>query len=493
MKIFTSDLHHEHRRIVEFTNRGKDTAQEEHTEWLVNTWNKNVTKSDVCYHLGDYSFAKKYDDIAKYTSSLNGTKILLKGNHDKRENLDQLVKDNLIAAWFEYKEIKIETTAVVLFHFPVSSWHKQGHGAWHLHGHCVDDDTEILTRDGWKFRRDIKEGSEVISMHMLSGELEYDRILKIHDVNYSGKVINCDMKSLDFRFTADHDVVHKIGKNFTKIKAEEFVKRTNSVVKISGILNSQGLELSEDFVKLYILLAADGNIKAETNLCRIIVKKEHKIHYIHRILSNLKITYKVLVNSKGYSSFNFYLPTELYNYNIKGLDKKLLYCNKEQANAIVEAYEHSDGHRTGKTLLIYSAKEQEIDLLQSMLTVNGFSCNKYSRYHGFGDKLQHQLSVVEKQEIRIKPNMCTIEEVDGEHFWCVTTKNGTWIMRRNGVSMVTGNCHGNHKDGKGKMLDVGIDSAYNIYGKHRFFTEQDIATYMQDRQTYTSDHHRENT
>ena len=36
MKIFTSDLHHEHRRIVEFTNRGKDTAQEQHNERL--TW-----------------------------------------------------------------------------------------------------------------------------------------------------------------------------------------------------------------------------------------------------------------------------------------------------------------------------------------------------------------------------------------------------------------------------------------------------------------------
>jgi len=44
MKIFTSDLHHDHRRIVEFTNRSKDTTQENHTEWLITTWNKNVTK-----------------------------------------------------------------------------------------------------------------------------------------------------------------------------------------------------------------------------------------------------------------------------------------------------------------------------------------------------------------------------------------------------------------------------------------------------------------
>jgi calcineurin-like phosphoesterase family protein len=136
MKIFTSDLHHMHKRIVEFTNRGEDTTQENHTEWLTEVWNKNVTSGDLVYHLGDFSFAKKYDDIALFMLKLNGQKIFIKGNHDKRENLDQLVKDNLIQAWYEYREIKIQDTPTVLFHFPIASWHRQSHGALHLHGHC---------------------------------------------------------------------------------------------------------------------------------------------------------------------------------------------------------------------------------------------------------------------------------------------------------------------------------------------------------------------
>lgn len=136
MKIFTSDLHHQHSRIVEFTNRGDDTTQERHTEWLVKVWNKNVSSGDLVYNLGDFSFAKNYDDIAKFTQQLNGQKIFIKGNHDRREHLDQLVKDNLIQVWYEYKEIKIQDIPTVLFHFPIASWHRQSHGAWHLHGHC---------------------------------------------------------------------------------------------------------------------------------------------------------------------------------------------------------------------------------------------------------------------------------------------------------------------------------------------------------------------
>lgn len=137
MKIFTSDLHHMHKRIVEFTNRAKNClSQDNHDRWLVDVWNTEVSAGDVVYHLGDFSFSSKYEPIAEFISKLKGNKIFIKGNHDRREHLDQLVKDNLIAAWYDYKEIKIGENTAVLFHFPIASWHKQSHGAWHLHGHC---------------------------------------------------------------------------------------------------------------------------------------------------------------------------------------------------------------------------------------------------------------------------------------------------------------------------------------------------------------------
>ncbi len=137
MKIFTSDLHFGHNRIVEFTNRAIDcSSQDNHTRWLINLWNTEVSAGDVVYHLGDFSFFKEYEEVAKVVNQLKGSKIFIKGNHDTREHLNQLVKDNLISAWYDYKEIKLQNTSVVLFHFPIASWHKQGYGAYHLHGHC---------------------------------------------------------------------------------------------------------------------------------------------------------------------------------------------------------------------------------------------------------------------------------------------------------------------------------------------------------------------
>ena len=137
---FTSDLHHSHKNIVDFTDRGKVTTKELHNEWLINVWNYTVAKGDLVYHMGDLSFATKYSEISEFVSRLNGRIVLLKGNHDREVNLQKLKDDNLIEDWHFYKEIKVplstgEVQHINLFHFSISSFHKQGYGAWHLYGH----------------------------------------------------------------------------------------------------------------------------------------------------------------------------------------------------------------------------------------------------------------------------------------------------------------------------------------------------------------------
>lgn len=42
------------------------------------------------------------------------------------------------------------------------------------------------------------------------------------------------------------------------------------------------------------------------------------------------------------------------------------------------------------------------------------------------------------------------------------------------------------------MLDVGIDNAYNLYGEHRLLNLDEIKQYMDKREVYIADTHREN-
>lgn len=132
---FTSDLHFHHKNVCKFTDRHKVVQQEHHEEWLIDIWNSTVQKSDKIFHLGDFTFLTKYDEITALVKKLSGQKFFVKGNHDRTKVLDQLKKDNLIQNWYHYEEIKIGEVPVCLFHFPIASWHKVGYGAWHLHGH----------------------------------------------------------------------------------------------------------------------------------------------------------------------------------------------------------------------------------------------------------------------------------------------------------------------------------------------------------------------
>lgn len=138
----TSDLHFDHKNIYKFTDRQLVVDQEHHTEWLIDIWNTTIKNSDRIFHLGDFSFATKYEDIASIVKKLQGQKFFIKGNHDRSKVLEQLKADNLIQNWYQYEEIKLADTTACLFHFPITSWHKQNYGSIMLHGHSHGAFTE---------------------------------------------------------------------------------------------------------------------------------------------------------------------------------------------------------------------------------------------------------------------------------------------------------------------------------------------------------------
>jgi len=64
-----------------------------------------------------------------------------------------------------------------------------------------------------------------------------------------------------------------------------------------------------------------------------------------------------------------------------------------------------------------------------------------------------------------------------------------WNQQGRGSYHIHGHSHGSYK-GNGKILDVGIDNSYNLFGEHRLFTEEDIIEYMSKQEVYASDHHK---
>lgn len=134
--FITSDLHLGHANILKFcpTTRARFNNDIDYmTGAMIAEWNAAVNTEDTVYILGDVAFlpAAKAVEILK---KLNGTKILIKGNHDRKLLLD-LEFQNCFAEIHTDWVGKLNGQYVHMYHFPVAEWDRMHYGAVHFHGH----------------------------------------------------------------------------------------------------------------------------------------------------------------------------------------------------------------------------------------------------------------------------------------------------------------------------------------------------------------------
>lgn len=78
--FFSSDWHIGHEKAIEYDKRPFRNLDEMHKS-LVTRYNSCVPNSGICYFLGD--MGNRTEDIKNVITQLNGTKVLILGNHDK--------------------------------------------------------------------------------------------------------------------------------------------------------------------------------------------------------------------------------------------------------------------------------------------------------------------------------------------------------------------------------------------------------------------------
>ncbi len=127
-----SDTHFGHYNIIKYCNR-PFISSEEMDETLIENWNKVVSKEDKVYHLGDVGF-KSFLRMEELFNNLNGTKILIKGNHDNFK-LSQYAK--------LFKDVRgsHQLGGCLLTHIPI---HPDSLSRWkaNIHGHVHNDTLE---------------------------------------------------------------------------------------------------------------------------------------------------------------------------------------------------------------------------------------------------------------------------------------------------------------------------------------------------------------
>lgn len=134
-KWITSDLHFGHANIMKFcpVTRVGFTDVADMREKMIAEWNASVQPEDETFILGDFAFLPSKDAIA-ILRRLNGAKILIEGNHDRK-----LLNDPVFRAEFkevhQYLRYNHDGQVICMFHYPIAEFDQMHRGAIHFHGH----------------------------------------------------------------------------------------------------------------------------------------------------------------------------------------------------------------------------------------------------------------------------------------------------------------------------------------------------------------------
>ena len=137
MKTYiTSDLHFGHRNIMNFCPDARARFRNDLSymhEAMVKEWTDLIEPDDTVYILGDVAFMSG-SDAAKMIGRLNGKKILIEGNHDRKTLMDLNFRRKF-AEIHKYLWINYNGTQVIMFHYPIAEWDQMHRGSVHFHGH----------------------------------------------------------------------------------------------------------------------------------------------------------------------------------------------------------------------------------------------------------------------------------------------------------------------------------------------------------------------
>jgi len=342
---------------------------------------------------------------------------------------------------------------------------------------CVDSKTEILTKKGWKTRGKIATGESVASFNPETESIEFAPAISITDRSIldNEHIYSIETPSTSIRVTDNHRIVFKTRKtaqpNWKINTASEVANyKDGIIIPKAGYINNKDAAITDDELRFIGLIMTDGCINKRTNGIAI-TQSIHQpwIHEIQHIIDNcgLKNTVRDITRVTQFSAKStIRLWTiskgkprktkkclqgwgKLEEWLSKDFSEKLLYeISDRQFKILLEAIHLGDGAKQLKqtwvrrSYHISTGNKIFATRLQLCAILHGCQCS-ISEQHYNKNPLWY---------IHIKPsNVANIgshydgrpiwkkEKPAGEPVWCIQTKYGTIITRRNGKVTILGN------------------------------------------------------
>lgn len=333
---------------------------------------------------------------------------------------------------------------------------------------CYDDETEILTFNGWKFFKDLNKEDKVATL--VDDSLVYQVPLELQQYNFNGKLYNVDSNQVKLRVTDNHRMYIRTENSKYDIKEAKdiygktvYYKKnvdnwkpdyTNAPLEL--IINDgevvgfklDNILLDNDMWLIFFgIWFNDGCILKEKY---IIININDKNSYIKTVCKYLDFDYKIdnsyliIENEELFK----YLENNAYYLEIIGksrttykyLPSWFAYLNQEQSRTLI--YSMFLGEQ-----IYYTNFTKLADQIQQLALHAGFSANKkLNRY----SKWEVIMNI--KNEPLVNKNDSWVD-YDGVVYCCTVPKgNGVVYVRRKNFVVWSGNSRNAQKGTCGAII-----------------------------------------
>jgi phosphoribosylamine-glycine ligase len=346
---------------------------------------------------------------------------------------------------------------------------------------CYDDQTEVLTNDGWKFFKDLSFDDKICTLNPLNHIIEYNKPFAIVSFNHHKKLISIQNNTLDIAVTPDHNMyvssqwsARSKQNDFTFVKARDLqcqslIKRTGAWVGIQEEYFTLPSVSMGHYSGNQVLLHETGEVKIPMDnwlsfmgiwLSDGYVSND-KIGIAQKTLGKKELIESLLVNlpfkfSKRENEFYIYnkqLSSYLQQFG-KAYEKYVPNFIKElsskQIEIFLEWFTVGDGTimKNGFRIFYTSSKKLADDVQELLLKIGRVGTIKTRKRFGkiwiknhFANSSRVQYEVIErvkKLNSWIDKRDMKVIDYNGE-VYCACVKNHVMYVRRNGKPYWCGN------------------------------------------------------
>lgn len=367
---------------------------------------------------------------------------------------------------------------------------------------CFSDDTEVLTKEGWKAFPQVTLEDEIATLTETQ-TVEYHRPNEVIKQRYVGELIHFQNHNCDLLVTPNHKMYVRIrdSEKFELIPAFESINWSRA--QMLKVVNCNAEEKEwfdfpfdtearkfakypfvekvkmDDWLEFFGYYITEGCVSKRAGNYRVLIAQDFRKNFencreIRACLERLPFNFvdsfdhQFCITNKQL----FYYLSQFGKSDQKFLPTTLKQLSKRQLNILYEAMMLGDGSRSGDTY--YSNSYRLISDFQELLLKIGYAGNIR-----LTDKRKekpvyatHILNRVNQRFITPSYPERTIKQYDG-YVYCVNVPNHVIFVRRNGKALFCGNCYDEGKRlaetlfmdyHRQNGVDIRIARIFNTYG-----------------------------